>query len=183
MTDALSTHYAEALAAAVFAPNSGVAPEEASQQLKNAATTLAESRDLERVLLSPAVKKARKQAVIGKLADALGLHRLIKNFLLVVISHRRTRELSAMQENFDLIVDERTGWTPAEITSARELNAEQREQIEKALGSKLGKLIRAHYHVDPSVIGGVRARVAAKEYDATVRGKLDGMRSRLISQL
>jgi F-type H+-transporting ATPase subunit delta len=183
MTDALSTHYAEALAVAVFAPNSGLAPEEASEQLKAAATMVAESRDLERVLLSPAVNKLRKQAVIGKLADALGLHRLIKNFLLVVVSHRRTRDLSAMRENFELIVDERTGWMPAEITSARELTAEQREQIEKALGTKLGKLIRAHYHVDPAVIGGVRARVAAKEYDATVRGKLDGMRSRLISQL
>src|ERR1700709_2101687 len=136
MTDALSTHYAEALAAAVFAPNSGLPPEQASEQLKAAASTFAGSQDLQRALLSPAVNKARKHAIVGKLADALGVHRLIKNFLLVVVSHRRLKSLPAMQQNFDSIVDERTGWMPAEITSARELGPEQREQIEKALGIK-----------------------------------------------
>ena len=81
------------------------------------------------------------------------------------------------------MVDERTGWLPAEIISAHELTPQEREQIEHSLGVKLGKFIRAHYAVDPSVIGGVRAHVASKEYDATIRGKLEGMRARLVSHL
>ncbi|MDQ2840426.1 MAG: ATP synthase F1 subunit delta [Acidobacteriota bacterium] len=182
MMNALSSHYAEALANAVFATDSGLSPEEAGAQLKSVEEMIAGSKDLERVLLSPAVNKARKQAVAGKLADQLALHRLIKNFLLVVVSHRRIRELPMIQKNFEVIVDERTGWTPADITSAHELGSEQREHIERVLGTKLGKMIRAHYHVDPSVIGGVRAHVASKEYDATIRGKLESMRSRLASQ-
>ncbi|HEX4167602.1 MAG TPA: ATP synthase F1 subunit delta [Bryobacteraceae bacterium] len=181
MTDALSSHYAEALANAVFGPESGVTPEEATEQLKWAADLISESKDVERALLSPSVSKIRKQAIAGKLADQLGLHRLIKNFLLVVVSHRRIRELPAMQQDFELIVDERTGWLPAKITSAHELGAEQRQSIERALGSKLGKFIRAHYIVDPSVIGGIRAHIASREYDATVRGKLESMRVRLLS--
>ena len=183
MIDALSSHYAAALADAVFAPNSGLTPTEASRQLKSAAALLAESKDLELVLHSPAVSKFRKQAVTGKLADELGLHRLVKNFLLVVVSHRRMRELPMMQESFDLLVDERTGWIPADITSAHELTPEQREQLERSLGTKLGKFVRAHYHIDPSVIGGIRAHAASKEYDATLRGKLEGMRARLVSRL
>ncbi len=183
MTDKLATHYAEALANAVFAPDSGLAPEAANDQLKTALELVESSKDLERVLLSPAVNKTRKQAVIGKLADQLQLHRLIKNFLLVVVSHRRTHELARMQTSFELIVDERTGWLPAEITSAHELSAEQREHIERALGEKLGKFIRGHYKVDASVIGGIRAHVASVEYDATIRGKLESMRSRLVSHL
>jgi F-type H+-transporting ATPase subunit delta len=183
MIDALAGHYAEALAAAVFTQDSGLTPEEASQQLKSSIDLLRESKDLERVLLSPAVNKTRKQAVVGKLADMLGLHRLIKNFLLVVVSHRRTRELSSIQKSFDLIVDERTGWLPADITSAHELSGEQRNHIERALGTKLGKFIRGHYRVDPAVIGGIRAHVGSVEYDATVRGKLESMRSRLIPHL
>ncbi len=182
MTDALSTHYAEALAAAIFASSSGISPDEARQQLQWAADVIGGSKELERALLSPSVSKTRKQAITGKLADQLGLNRLLKNFLLVVISHRRIRELRAMQQDFERIVDERTGWIPAQITSARELNVEQRTSIERALGLKLGKFIRAHYIVDPSVIGGIRAHVASKEYDATVRGKLEGMRSRLVAQ-
>ncbi len=80
-------------------------------------------------------------------------------------------------------MDERTGWLPADITSAHELSDQQRQEIERALGTKLGKFIRGHYRVDPAVIGGIRAHVASVEYDATVRGKLESMRSRLVSRL
>ena len=183
MTGALAKHYAEALADAVLVPNAGLSSDAAREQLRQAAETVTGSEELMKALLSPAVNKARKQAVIGKLADVLGLDRLIKNFLLVVVSHRRTRELKAMQQEFELIVDERTGWIPARIESARELSAEQRGEIEKALGEKLGKFVRANYQVNPALIGGIRAHIASREFDASVRGKLEGMRSRLLAQL
>lgn len=183
MTNALATHYARALADAVFAPNSGLPPQDAVQQLRAAVSLIAGSTDLERAMLSPAVMKARKAAVISKLADSLGLHRIIRNFLLVVISHRRTAEMAGMQREFEMAVDERLGWIPAQITSARDLSPQEREEIERALGTKLGKFIRAHYDLDPGMLAGVRARVASREYDATLRGKLETMRQRLAAQV
>ncbi|MBV8550868.1 MAG: ATP synthase F1 subunit delta [Acidobacteriaceae bacterium] len=183
MPGALASHYANALADAVFAPNSGLSPTDATAQLKAASELISGSKDLQIVLLSPAVTKPRKEAVIARLVDELGLHRLIRNFLLVVISHRRSRDLEAMHKHFQLIADERTGWIPAEIASAKELTREQRQDIERALGAKTGKYVRAHYEVDPSLIAGVRARVASMEYDATLRGKLESMRQRLFSRV
>ncbi len=180
---ALASHYANALAEAVFAPNSGLSPQDAVAQLRAAEALFAASKDLERAVLSPAVSKARKRAVISKLADELGLHRIIRNFLLVLISHRRTYELPGMRQKFEIVVDERLGWIPAEISSARELNAQQRKEIEGVLGTKLGKFIRAHYKVEPALLAGVRASVASKEYDATLRGKLESMRQRLVTHL
>lgn len=183
MTDALSSHYARALADAVFRPNSGLSPEDAVAQLRSAESLITGSDQLQRVLLSPAVPKSKKNAVLSKLADELGLHRLIRNFLLVVVSHRRTHEISAIRQDFELLSDERLGWVPADIASAHELGPSEREQIERALGTKLGKFIRAHYSVDPSLLAGVRARVASHEYDATLRGKLENMRYRLAAAL
>src|SRR5437868_1578011 len=159
MTDALSTHYARALADAVFAPNSGLSPQDALAQLAAAESLISGSKDLHIALLSPAVGKARKTAVVSTLADELGLHRLLRNFLLVVVRHRRTHELHAIRQSFETIVDEKSGWIPAEIASAKELKPEQRQQIEHALGTKLGKFIRAHYKVDPVLLGGVRAHI------------------------
>lgn len=179
MAQAVARHYASALADAVFRPNSGLAPKDALAQLQQVVSTVAGSKDLQSGLLSPAVNKSRKQAVISRIADSLGVHRLIRNFLLVVVSHRRIHDLSGILKTFDLIIDERTGWLPADITSARELSPEQRADIERVLGTKLGKFIRAHYRVDPSLIGGVRARVASREYDASIRGKLESMREHL----
>lgn len=179
MAEALAAHYARALADAVFSPNSGLSPEAAIEQFRAAESLISSSKQLERAMLSPAVLKKRKEAVISRLADDLGLHRIIRNFLLVVISHRRPKELTAMRREFESAVDERLGWVAAEISSARELAPEQKEQVERALGVKLGKFIRAHYLVDPTLLAGVRARVASKEYDATLRGKLESMRQRL----
>ncbi|MGC2657088.1 MAG: ATP synthase F1 subunit delta [Bryobacteraceae bacterium] len=182
MEDAVSVHYAKALADAVFRPESGLAPRDAVAQLRDVSITLRDSKALQGVLLSPAVSRARKIAVIGKVADAMQLHRLIRNFLLVISSHRRVGEMSQIAASFESAVDDRLGFVPAEIVSAFELSAEQREQIERALGTQLGKFIRANYRVDPMLLGGVLARVAAREYDATLRGKLDNMRYRLTAQ-
>jgi F-type H+-transporting ATPase subunit delta len=183
MPSALATHYAHALADAVFASDSGIAPQDAVAQFRAAESFLSGSQDLIKVLLSPAVPKPQKQSAVSKLAEEMGLHRVIRNFLLVVISHRRIGDLKAMRESFEDIVDERLGWMKADIASARELSPDQRQQIERALGTKLGKLIRANYTVEPPLIGGVRARVASKEYDATIRGKLEGLRQRLATIL
>jgi F-type H+-transporting ATPase subunit delta len=179
---ALGRHYASALADAVFGPNAGLRPEDAAAQLRDAEALVTGSKELQLALNSPAVGKQRKSAVIAKLADALGLHRLVRNFLLVVVAHRRTRELKEICREFAAAVDERLGWIPAEISSARELSEPQRQEIERILGSKLGKFIRATYRVDAGLIGGLRAHVASREYDASVRGKLESMRQRLAAR-
>lgn len=179
MQGALASHYAHALADAVFAPNSGLRAEDAVQQLRAADDLISGSEQLQHALMSPAVNKKRKSAIVIRLADEMGVDRKIRNFLLVLVSHRRIKELSAMRRSFEEVVDERLGWMPAQITSAQELNPQQRETIERALGSKLGKFIRANYQVDPALIGGVRARVASREYDATIRGRLEHLRQRL----
>ena len=181
MDGAVAGHYARALADAVFKPNSGLSPQEAVKQFELVSSLISENKPLERALLSPAVKRPRKEAVVGRLADEMGLHRLIKNLLLVIVSHRRAAEFPAMLREFKAVVDERLGWIPAEITSARELSAQQKEKIERALGTKLGKFIRAEYKVDPGLLAGVRARVASKEYDASVRGSLEQMRRQLVA--
>jgi F-type H+-transporting ATPase subunit delta len=179
VAEALSIHYADALADAVFAPNSGISPQDAITQLRLAESVFASSKPLEHALLSPAVSKPRKKAVVEKLASQMALHRLLHNFLLVVVTHRRTRELHAMLRSFEAAVDARLGWVPAEIASAKELTNEQKKNIEDTLAAKLGKSIRTNYRVDPTLIGGVRARLASREYDASIKGKLESMRQRL----
>ena len=182
MTGALAVHYARALADTVFAPSSPLTPDDAVAQMSDAVSMISESGDLQSALLSPAVGKGTKVKVISELARQSGAAQIVRNFLSVVISHRRIHELGAMLREFRVIVDERLGIASAEITSAKELNAAERTQIEQALSEKLGRRIRAEYKVDPQLLGGVRARVASKEYDATLRGKLEALRQHLVSQ-
>src|SRR5882757_8760051 len=122
MATALASHYASVLADAVFAKDSGLPPEDAVGQLREAEALVSGSKELQQALLSPAVGKQRKKAVVAKLADQLGLHRIIRNFMLVVVTHRRTHDLRAMRREFEAVVDERLGWVPAAISSAKELD-------------------------------------------------------------
>lgn len=179
MTGALAAHYADALASAIFAENAGISPQDAVEQLRSVDDLVSGSVQLKRALLSPAINKSKKAAVLSSLAEELGLHRLIRNFLLVIVAHRRTNDISGIRQEFEAAVDKRLGWVPAEVTSAQELSAGEKEEIERALGGKLGKFIRATYQVDANLLAGVRARVASKEYDATLRGKLESLRQTL----
>lgn len=179
MTDALSVHYAQALAEAVFSPDSGLDPNEARKHLASATDLIASSPELRHILLSPAVPRAKKTEVMGRLLKESGLHRLIQNFLMVVVEHRRISELERIREGFETAVDERQGFIRGEIVSSAELTDAQREQILHALGLAAGKFIRPVYKVDESILGGVIARFGSKEYDGSLVGRLEAMRRQL----
>jgi F-type H+-transporting ATPase subunit delta len=135
------------------------------------------------ILLSPAVGKDQKSALIHQLANELGFQRTIRNFMLLVVSHRRTGELKRILDQFQELVDERLGFVPAEVYSGRELSAEERGKIERALTESSGKPVKARYKVDSSLLGGIKALVDSKEYDATIRGQLERLRTQLFANL
>ncbi len=179
MNGALASHYARALADAVLAPGKGLSGEVAVNQFRDVESLVSGSHELERALLSPAVPKREKQAILGKIAGQLSLHPLLANFLRVLVSHRRINEITHIRQEFEAVIDERMGWIPADITSATELDVRQKQSIERVLADTTGKQIRARYKVDPGVLAGIRAQVGSKEYDATLSGRLGSMRQRL----
>ena len=163
----------------MFAPDSGLSPEDAIGQLRMAAGILGSSPDLRRVLLSPAVNRAKKAELVGKIVEDTGLNRLIRNFLMVLVEHRRAGELKRIADGFETTVDERLGFARAEITSAAELTGPQRDKLLQSLGQALGKKVRPVYKIDESLLGGVIARVGSKVYDGSVVGRLEAMRRQL----
>ena len=179
MTGAIAAHYAKALADTVFAPNSGLRPQDAVVQLAAAEELVTNSKELQRILVSPAVNRPNKERVVRAIADQLELHRLLRNFLLVLVKHRRIKELRAIRSEFEQVVDERTGWIRAQIASARPLSDDEKQEVERALGTKMGKFIRAQYSVDPQLLAGIRAQVGTVVYDASLRNRFEGLRQQL----
>jgi F-type H+-transporting ATPase subunit delta len=103
--------------------------------------------------------------------------------VLIITSHRRVGEIRRMIAQFEQIVNERLRLTAIEIISRRELTGKQREEIERVLAEKLGKAIQVHYKLDPSLLGGVKASINSKEYDATIRGGLERLRAQLVAAI
>ncbi len=157
----------------------GIDPATALQQLRSFDAAIKASADLRTILASPAVSIARKRLVIRRIAEALHLERIIQNFLLVLTDHRRAAALSEVIESFDILLDERLGFTRAEVVSAFELTQQQRDRLSAELATLAGTAVRMRFSVDPDLIGGVTARLASKVYDGSVRGRLETMRQRL----
>ena len=178
-SSAIVTRYANALVDAVIGPSSGVDPSQAVQQLRSFEAVIQSSPDLRNVLASPAISLARKRAVLTSLSEKLGLPRIIRNFLLVLNDHRRSGSISEVIDSFDILLDARLGFVRAEILSAQKLGAEQEKTLAAQLAQLTGKQVRMRFSEDPSLIGGVVARIGSTVYDGSVRGQLSAMAHRL----
>jgi len=182
MISVAGMRYAKALAEIVTAPGSTIDPPGALAQLRSVSEVIAESMQLRNALLSPAVPAARKRAVMGRVAEPLGVSKTVRNFLFVVIDHRRVVELAAMVEAFEMLLDQRLGFVRADVASARELSDTQRASLEVELSRLSGKKAKLSFTTDPTLVAGAVARVGSRSYDGSVRGQLQRLRARLASQ-
>jgi F-type H+-transporting ATPase subunit delta len=179
MTSAAASRYARAFADVVMAPGSQLQPADAIAQLRAIEDVVEQSGDLRHALSSPAVRAVQKRAVIGRFAEELRLSSVTRNLLFVLIDHHRIAILSHVREAFEAEVDQRLGFVRAEVVSARTLDPAQTAALEAGLTQMTGKQVRARFEVDPSLIGGVLARIGSTVYDGSIRGQLDKLRRQI----
>jgi F-type H+-transporting ATPase subunit delta len=170
---AVASRYASALVDVVLDPKSQTPPEQITAQLRAFEAMLSASDELRNALASPAVPTGRKKVVLGRLADQLGMGRIARNFLFVLNSHRRIDAMAAVVETFEVLLDERMGFSRANITSALELDGRQRAELEVQLTKLTGKRMRLKFATDESLIGGVIARIGSTVYDGSLKGRLE----------
>jgi F-type H+-transporting ATPase subunit delta len=178
-SETIVNRYANALADVIVAPGSVVSPALAVAQLRGFDTAAQGSPDLNAILSSPAVPRARKRIVIRAIAEALGLNGIIVNFLLVLSDRRRWSALHEVIEALDGVLDDHLGFERAEVSSAYELSEQQRAELTRELARVAGRQIRLRHSVDPNLIGGVTAKLGSTVYDGSVRGQLAKMRQGL----
>jgi F-type H+-transporting ATPase subunit delta len=168
--------YAEALADVALAEKR---PEQMRRELEDFLTMTAESSDLRNFLASPAVANSSKQAVIAKLVERMGASQALRNFLFLVVDHRRVGLLGAIGEAFGQELNARLGILDAEISTARELDAEEKQAIETELARRTGKRIEASYRIEEELEGGAVVRIGSTIYDGSVRASLERLRARM----
>ena len=71
----------------------------------------------------------------------------------------------------------------AEVTTAAALPPERARQIQESLAAVTGQTVTLEPRVNPSIIGGVVARVGSVVYDASVTTQLQKMKDRLMESL
>ncbi len=174
-----SLQYANAMADIALAQGAG---EPAAKQLHEFGAAYAQSAELRTFLASPAVSVEAKHAVIEKMVARLGASKIIRNFLFVLTDHRRTQLIPEAIATFHQVIRQRQGVAEAEVSSAVELSAGQKNELAATLARVTGKQIETKYALDPALLGGAVVRIGDTIYDGSLRSRLNEMRARLAAE-
>ena len=138
---------------------------------------ISESADLRTLINSPVYGREDMKRAIVDIAEKMGVSASIKNALALMAMKRRLPALPAVLARIEVLVDERKGVVKAEVVSARELNAEEVEQLSELLGRKAGRKVKIDRSVDPSLLGGLVAKMGSKMVDSSVKSRLSHLKN------
>jgi len=135
--------------------------------------------DLRRVWENPAIAAEQKRGVLDAIVHREGFSRLVRNFIAVLIDHRRVHFFNAIGEQIGHELDARLGFAEAQITSARDLSEAEKRTLEAQVERLTGKKVRARYSRDQGILGGAIVRVGSTIYDGSVLGQLQRIREQI----
>jgi len=169
--------YSRALADVVF--DRKLDPQKTLRELQALNDLVASSKDLRAVWGTPSITAEKKRAVLDAIASREGISKEVRNFVAVLIDHRRVNFLSEIAKQFEQELSQRLGFVEAEVTSARELNGPERGVLESEVAKLTGKKVRARYLRDESLLGGAVVRIGSTIYDGSVSGQLNRIREKI----
>ena len=175
----VASTYARAFADVVFAAHLDAA--QATGGLRRIATLFGESVELRRVWENPAVPAQQKRKLLDAIVERERIEKPVRNLVAVLIDHRRLVFLPRIVEQLERELDARMGFAEAQIFSARELGAAERETLEAQIEKTTGKKVRASYGLDASLLGGVVVRIGSTTYDGSVKGQLERIKEAISS--
>jgi F-type H+-transporting ATPase subunit delta len=187
MSYALARRYARALADIFFAAKVPAErrreeAQKAKQNLADFVGLLEQNPTLRNVLANPAVAKEKKLALLDRLQKMLGLSQITRNFLAVLLDHRRLDQLEAVLSAFDSEVYARLGIVPVEVTTAVALDAAQKKTLEQRLAALTGAQVEMRFRENAGILAGGVARLGSTIYDGSLRAQLRRLQRRLTTE-
>lgn len=138
--------------------------------------------DLREALTDSALPSERKKAVIGELLGERA-HPLTSTLVGFLVDAGQARRIGAIAEELAREAAQRSERTLAEVSVAVPLTDAQKSKLAGALAKATGHPVELKVVVDPSVIGGVIARVGDEVFDGSVASRLAEARQHLIGSV
>jgi F-type H+-transporting ATPase subunit delta len=136
-----------------------------------------------RVLTNPAVPAPKKRAAVAEVVRQSGARPVVSKLLVLLAERDRLVLLPDLLGAFRDRLMTHQGVVRAEVTTATPLAADRAADIERSIAALTQRTVSLSTRVDPSVIGGLVARVGSTVYDASVATQLEKMRQRLTEGL
>ena len=139
------------------------------------------SAELRAMFENPAIAADQKVALLDKLNSRLGLQKELRNLIVVLIHNDRIAQINDVAAAYRAELEERQGIRQAEITTARELPADERDLLLAGVVKLAGAQIQPTFKLDKSILGGTVVRIGSTVYDGSVRGRLERLKEVLVA--
>jgi F-type H+-transporting ATPase subunit delta len=174
-TDELINGYAEALFRVVRAEGE---LDRVEDELYRFGKLLESNHELKQALSDQSIDRVQRAKILDELlADRVSEHTL--GLLSFVVEQGRGRQLPQILERLSALAAEARESVVAEVRSVIPLDKKQRDELAKALSKATGKNVEVKVLVDPSVIGGVVAKIGETVIDGTVRRRLEQLKEQV----
>jgi F-type H+-transporting ATPase subunit delta len=175
----VTSTYARAFADVVF--DRHLDPAKTLLEVQSLAQLAASSRELREVWEAPSIPAEQKRLLLDAIIARVGVSRPVRNFVAVLIDHRRIKFLDPIVKEFERELNRRMGFVEAQIISARELGQLERTALEAQVAKLTGHKVRARYAQDGSILGGAIVKIGSMIYDGSVKGQLERIREAISS--
>ncbi len=129
------------------------------------------------ILQSDRVPEAEKDRLLK--AALPDVDPAVLNLARLLVAKRRIRLAPQVREEFGDLLDAHEGRARAVVTTAVPLTAEQEKRAAQRLSQITGKTVSVEQVVDPSILGGMIARVGDTLIDGSTRSRLVSLRKNL----
>ena len=106
---------------------------------------------------------------------------LVRNFLKLTAEKGRIGEIEEIAGELDRLVAAEERRLNVELTTAYELSEEEAQRIVRQIEQATDRTVEATRKVDPSLIGGFVLQAGSMRVDASVRGRINGLREELVT--
>jgi F-type H+-transporting ATPase subunit delta len=137
---------------------------------------------LRAALCSPVFTAEERSSVLAAVLPRLSLHPLAANLLRLINDNGRFAVMPDIAEAYLQLADERAGRQQVEVTTAEPMTPQVEAEVRAALQKATGKTVRLSTKVDPSLLGGLVAKVGGTVYDSSIRTRLEQLKHNLIAQ-
>jgi F-type H+-transporting ATPase subunit delta len=139
---------------------------------------LESNHELKQALSDQTMDRAQRTKILEELlSDKVSPHTL--GLLTFIVGQGHARQLPQILSQVSDMAAEARNSVVAEVRSAIPLDGDQRTKLADALSQATGKNVDVKVIVDPSVIGGVVAKIGDTIIDGTVRRRLDQLKEQV----
>jgi F-type H+-transporting ATPase subunit delta len=151
-----------------------------AEQLQQHLDLLRSNANLQLLLNNPGLDAKVKADLLTAVLDRTQPASLLRSFLLLLLEKERLNQFDVVCEHYEQLANEELQRVVAQVTTAAELVAEQREAVTQKIAGMTHKNVILETHVDPGILGGLVVRVNNVVLDGSLRGQLTQLRKELI---